>query len=85
MPGRPRPEVINVVASWDKVSGQSQIHLVLDSQELPAAERRAQVVAAVRALEARIDTDCVEVISGVARSLQDFRDTDPRFLHATGP
>lgn len=76
--------MINVVASWDKHSGQAQIHLVLDSQTMPADERRAQVVAAVKALEAQIDKDRVEIISGVARSLQDFRDTDPRFLHATG-
>jgi len=77
--------VINVVASWDKESGRSQIHLVLDDKQLPAAERRAQVVAVVQALEAQIDKNRVEVVSGVARTLQDFRDTDPRFLHATGP
>lgn len=77
--------MINVVASWDKVSGQSRIHLILDDKDLPTAERRAQVVATVKALEAQFDAERVEVVSGIARSLQDFRDTDPRFLHATGP
>ncbi len=77
--------MINVVASWDKVSGQSRIHLVLDDKDLPAPERRAQVLATVQALEAQLDAERVEVVSGIARSLQDFRDTDPRFLHATGP
>ena len=77
--------MINVVASWDRETGQAIIHLVLDSAQLSATERRAQVVAAVQALEARVDSNRVEVISGVARSLQDFRDTDRRFLHATAP
>ncbi|MFN8609575.1 MAG: hypothetical protein U0931_18695 [Vulcanimicrobiota bacterium] len=77
--------MINVVASWDKVTGQSRIHLILDSNQMPTAERRAQVVATVRALEAEFDAERVEVVSGVARSLKDFRETDPRFLHATGP
>jgi major membrane immunogen (membrane-anchored lipoprotein) len=43
------------------------------------------VLATVQALEAQLDAERVEVVSGIARSLQDFRDTDPRFLHATGP
>lgn len=74
-----------MVASWNKVTGEALLHLVLDSQQVPTPERRAQVVAKVLALEAQMDMDQVEVISGVARTLQEFRDTDPRFLRATGP
>lgn len=77
--------MVTVVASWDSQTGKSRIHLVLDSSQLGAAERRQKAGDKVRELEAQLDPERYEVILGMARSLHEFRQTDARFWEAEGP
>lgn len=77
--------MLSVVASWDRETGKSLIHLVLDSAASEPAQRRAQVAAKVAELETQLDSDRFEVICSVVRNLEDFRQTDPRFYEASGP
>lgn len=74
--------MVTIVASWDAASGQSLIHMVLEKGVESDDARRARARQKVEELESQFDSSRVEVIYSVARSLDDFRSTDPRFASA---
>lgn len=69
-----------IVCSWDHKNEKGEIHLSLDSRFFDKETRRAMARDKVEELEARLDTDSVEVMLVHARSLEEFKTNDPRFL-----
>lgn len=69
-----------IVASWDHSKEKGEIHLNLDSRFFDKETRRSMAQKKVEELEAQFDPDSVEVMLVHARSLDDFKTNDPRFL-----
>lgn len=74
--------MLTIVASWDARSGEGRIHLSLDSALFDADSRQAMAQAKVHELEALQGDQPVEFMIAHARTLSDFRRTDPRFYDA---
>lgn len=75
--------MLTIVAVWDAQTGRSRVVETLDSASLPAPERRKRAQEKVLELERQFPPDRYEVVLAVARSLEEFRRTDSRFLEAT--
>jgi hypothetical protein len=71
--------VVTVVATWDARTAEARIHLSLDSHLFDTASRVAMAQAKVEELEQLYSDQPVEVVMASARSLDEFRKTDPRF------
>lgn len=74
--------MVTVVASWNAETGEAKIHLSLDSTFFGREQRLAMAQEKVQELEAAFDGQPIELMIASARSLDDFRRTDPRFLDA---
>lgn len=72
--------MVTVVATWDHQKEQGQIHLTLESSLFDLDARLEGAEQKVRELESLVDTNSVEVILAHARTLDEFKRTDPRFL-----
>lgn len=72
--------MVTIIACWDHQTTQGEIHLVLEHSECSPEERLERSNSRVIELEALLDPDRYEVILAVSRSLQEFCQTDPRFL-----
>ena len=74
--------MVTIVASWDRLTGESRIHMVLEKGQESDEARRARARAKVDELSADLDMERFEIIYSIARSVDDFRSTDPRFYQA---
>lgn len=74
--------MVTIVATWDHQNHQAQIHLSLDSRLFERDYRLTAAEQKVAELEERYGDQGVEVICAHARSLDEFRLTDPRFAGA---
>lgn len=71
---------MTVVASWDVRTAEARIHLSLDSTLFDTDTRLGMAEAKVKELEAQFGDQPIELVVASARSLDEFRRTDPRFL-----
>lgn len=72
--------MLTIVATFDRQTREARLHLQLDSASMPSEQRRAQARAKVEELEKALDPERFEVVYGVARTLREFAETDPRFF-----
>jgi hypothetical protein len=74
--------MVTIVASWDVRTAEARIHLSLDSNLFDRDTRLSMAKAKVTELEALYADQPVEVVMASARTLDEFRQTDPRFYGA---
>ena len=74
--------MVTIVASWDARTSVGQIHMSLDSMFFDSQTRLAMARQKVQELEACFGDQPIELMIASARSVEDFRKTDPRFYGA---
>lgn len=74
--------MVTIVASWDVRTAEARIHMSLDSAMFDRDTRLAMAQAKVEELESSFGDQPIEVMIASARSLDEFKKTDPRFYGA---
>ena len=74
--------MVTIVASWDARTSVGQIHMSLDSKLFDTETRLTIARQKVKELEASFGDQPIELMIASARSVEDFRKTDPRFYGA---
>ncbi len=74
--------MVTIVASWDERTAEARIHMSLDSMMFDRDTRLSMAQAKVEELEASYGDEPIELMVASARSLDEFKKTDPRFYNA---